>query len=344
MTESQSRESSASESANPQPGSAEWLGLVVEDVVEPERAIVDPHHHLWPEGGSLPYGLADLHADADDGHNIVRTVFIECHAAYDSAAPKHLQSLGETRFVTAEADRDPRQLIGGIVASADLRRDDLDGILDAHADIAGSRLKGIRHALASPDDPTSLRIPGRAPKGLAADADFRRGVARLGERGLTYDTWHYHFQQSEFLELARAVPGTTMILDHFGTPLGVGPYAAQRDEIRAQWTLDMTAIAQCQNVVAKLGGLAMPDNGYGWDSAERPPTSDEFVAAQRDWYLHTIEAFGPERCMFESNFPVDKFSLSYRTFWNGAKKIVADFSDAEKDAMFSGTASKTYRL
>ena len=146
------------------------------------------------------------------------------------------------------------------------------------------------------------------------------------------------------LSLARAVPGTTMVLDHLGTPLGVGPYAGRRDEIFAQWRRDIAELATCDNVVAKLGGMAMPDNGYGWDVAERPPTSDEVVVAQRDWYLHMIDCFGPDRCMFESNFPVDRWSLSYRTVWNAFKKIASGFDPAEQDAMFAGTARRVYRI
>jgi predicted TIM-barrel fold metal-dependent hydrolase len=169
-------------------------------------------------------------------------------------------------------------------------------------------------------------------------------VALLGERGLTYDTWHYHYQNREFLDLARAVPGTTLVLDHFGTPLGVGQFAGRRQEILEEWKVNIAAIAECPNVVAKLGGLAMPDNGFGWHTAERPPTSDEFVAAQAPYYLHAIECFGPERCMFESNFPVDKFSLSYRVLWNGLKKIAAPFTAEERDAMCWGTAKRVYRL
>lgn len=328
----------------PTPGSEDWLDLVVEEVIDPERPIVDPHHHLWPPGGALPYGLAELHADAGDGHRVVRTVFVECGAARDTDVPEHLAPVAETRFVAGESARDPQHLIGGIVASADLRHPALDDVLDAHTEAGGGLFKGIRHALARAEHPEALRIPGRAPLGLAADPAFRRGVARLGDRGLTYDTWHYHYQNREFLELARAVPGTTMVLDHFGTPLGVGPYASQRAEIHRQWKADIAEIARCPNVVAKLGGMAMPDNGFGWHEAERPPTSDEFVAAQRDWYLHTIDCFGPERCMFESNFPVDRWSLSYRTVWNAFKKIAAPFTDAEQDDLFRGTATRVYRL
>jgi len=193
-------------------------------------------------------------------------------------------------------------------------------------------------------NPAALSIPGRAVPGLYARDDFRAGVRVLGRLGLTYDTWHYHHQNRAFAELARAVPETTLVLDHFGTPLGVGPYAGQRAAIFAQWKFDIAEIARCPNVVAKLGGLAMPDNGFLWDKRDRPASSDELVAAQRDYYLHTIECFGPERCMFESNFPVDKRSISYRVLWNALKKLAAGFSEAEKHAMFYGTAARVYRL
>lgn len=326
------------------PGSQEWLDLVVEDVVEPELPIVDPHHHLWPAGGALPYGLDELHADTGSGHRVEQTVFVECHAAYRTGGDPELAPVGETEFVAGEAMRDPARLISGIVAHADLRSARLDEVLDAHEAAGQGLFRGIRDALSSARHPETLRIPGRAPAGLADDPAFRAGVRRLGERGLTYDTWHYHHQNPELLGLARAVPGTTMILDHFGTPLGVGPFASQREEIFEQWKLDIAEIARCENVVAKLGGLAMPDNGFGWDTAEQPPTSDEFLAVQSRYYLHTIECFGPERCMFESNFPVDRWSLSYRTVWNAFKKLTVGFSADERTAMFSGTARRVYRL
>ncbi len=327
-----------------EPGSNEWLSSVREDIIDPDRPIVDPHHHLWPAGTGMNYGLQDLHDDIDSGHNVVRTVFVECGAAYDTAQPAHLASTGETRFVAAESHRDPRRIIGGIVAKADLRRDDLDSVLDAHEAVSGGLLRGIRDALSHALLPDVLTIPGRATKDLYLDPAFRRGVAALARRGLTYDSWHYHYQAREFLELARAVPGTTMVMDHFSTPLGVGPYALETEAIFEQWKKDMRDIAACPNVVAKLGGLAMPDNGYGWNTRAAPPTSDEVVAAQARWYEHAIECFGPERCMFESNFPVDRRSLSYHVFWNAAKKFARDFSETEKTALFSGTAARVYRL
>ena len=329
----------------PEPAAAEWLDLVSEPIVDADAAIIDPHHHLWPPGGSMPYQLADLHADLAAGHNIVDTVFVECGASYDRTTDDTLAPVGETAYVTGEAERSDRQVMGGIVAHADLRdAGNLDAVLDAHEAAAHGRFRGIRHAGSHALHPEVLTIPGRAPAGLYADPAFRAGVARLGERNLSYDTWHYHHQNRDFLDLARNVPGTTMVLDHFGTPLGVGPYEGQREAIFQQWQADIAEIAECSNVVAKIGGLAMPDNGFGWHTADRPPTSDEFIEAQGRYYLHTIEQFGPTRCMFESNFPVDRLSLSYRTFWNAAKKLIADFSADERDAMLRGTAARVYRL
>jgi L-fuconolactonase len=331
--------------SRPEAGSAEWLDSVIEEVVDPDAPIVDPHHHLWPAGGSMPYGLADLEGDLASGHNVVDTVFVECGAAYDRTVGDAFAPVGETAFVTGEAERSGRRVMGGIVAHADLRdAGNLDVVLDAHETAGNGRLRGIRHAGSHALHPEVLMIPGRAPAGLYADPEFRSGVSWLGERGLTYDTWHYHYQNRDFLELARAVPATTMVLDHFGTPLGVGPYESQREHIFEQWKTDIADIARCENVVAKIGGLAMPDNGFCWHTAECPPTSDEFIEAQGRYYLHTIEQFGPARCMFESNFPVDRLSLSYRTVWNAFKKLVADFSADERDAMLRGTAARVYRL
>ena len=330
--------------SSPEPGSQAWLDLVVEDVIDPDAAIVDPHHHLWPVGGRLPYGIAELHADTESGHRVVKTMFVECRCPYRPDGPPEFAPVGETEFVVAAALADPARLISGMVAHADLRVDNLDAVLDAHEEAGRGLFRGIRHAISRAEHPEILSIPGRAPVGLSTDPDFRRGVGRLGARGLTYDSWHYHYQNRDFLDLARAVPGTTMVLDHFGTPLGVGLYAAQREEIFDQWKLDIAEIATCPNVVAKIGGLAMIDNGFGWNVASRPPTSDEFIAAQGRYYLHAIDCFGPNRCMFESNFPMDRFSLSYRTIWNAFKKMIDDFSADERHQMLAGTASRVYRL
>jgi L-fuconolactonase len=335
---------------DPQPGSAEWHALVQEPIIDPGRVIVDPHHHLWNFAFGGRYLLDELWQDTGSGHNVRKTVYLECGSFYREDGPDHLRPVGETEAVAEIAkktrDQAPGQaVISGIVGRADLAlAEAVEEVLTAHQAAGGGLFKGIRHAGSFAKEPDVLLIKGRAPEGLYADPNFRRGVARLGEMGFSYDTWHYHYQNPDFAALARAVPDTTMVLDHFGTPLGVGPYADQREDIFRQWKKDIVEIAACPNVVAKLGGLAMPDNGFGWHTAPTPPGSMEFADAQRRYYLHTIEAFGPERCMFESNFPVDRLSISYPVLWNGLKRIVSDFSDSEQDAMFSGTASRIYRL
>ena len=327
-----------------------WLDQVREEIVDPDRRIVDPHHHLWRHPGIPPYVLEDLWADTRSGHLVEKTVFMECGAEYRSDGPEHLRPLGEVEFVRALAEKSRKGApgeaeIAALISHVDLSRGDaVEEDLQQHESAAGGLFRGVRDAGARDENADVLMIPGRAREGLYEAADFRRGMRVLGRLGHTYDTWHYHHQNPTFEALARAVPDTLMILDHFGTPLGVGPYADKREEIFLQWKKDVAAIARCENVYAKLGGLAMPDNGFGWFGRDAPPTSDEFVAAQSRYYLHMIECFTPARCMFESNFPVDKLSLSYPVLWNGLKKIVADFSEDEKDAMFGGTASLVYRL
>ncbi|MBH99569.1 MAG: amidohydrolase [Acidimicrobiaceae bacterium] len=330
--------------------SSEWRSLVSEEAIDPDRRIIDPHHHLWRSHDrfSADYMLKELWADTSTGHRVTETVFVECHASYRADGPRHLRPVGETEFVADIAQASaagPGPQIAGIVAHADLRLgNELNEVIEAHQKAGRGLFRGIRHAISHSLHPEALSIPGRAPVGLAADKHFRNGVRFLGQLGLTYESWHYHYQLQEFADLCRAAPETSIVLDHFGTPLGVGPYASRREEIHAAWRKDLAELALCPNVVAKLGGLAMPDNGFGWHKAERPPTSDEIVAAHRDHYLHAIDHFGPDRCMFESNFPVDRLSLSYGVLYNAFKKIVADFTDAEQDAMFSGTAARVYRL
>ena len=332
------------------PGREAWLASVTEPIIEPERRIIDPHHHLWesPAGMWGRYVLEDLWADTDSGHNIEKTVFIECRSGYAEESPEHLQPVGETRYVAGVAAESAKTAgkatIAAIVGHANLTLGDtVEEVFAAHEEAGNGLFRGIRHA--GPFDTTgTLKNPGRNTESPYLNPEFQAGVRRLGRLGYTYDTWHFFHQNHEYLKLARACPDTTMVLDHFGTPLGVGPYAGKQAEIYQQWKSDIEEIAQCPNVVAKLGGMAMPDNGFGWHDDPAPPSSDAFVAAQRKYFLHTIECFGPERCMFESNYPVDRLSISYHVLWNGLKKIVAEFSESEKDAMFYGTAARVYQI
>jgi len=337
-----------------EPGSDDWLAQVQEEIIEPHRAIIDPHHHLWRKRFNRDYLLPELWGDTGSGHNVLKTVFIECRAFYHREGEEHLKSVGETETITALAKQskenaDNNAYIAGIVAHTDLTLagDSPEKLLEAlqqHQHASSGLLRGIRHSAARDKRPEDLFIVGSAPPYLQGKESFRKGLRIIAEQGLSYDTWHYHHQNLDFLDLARAVPECTMVLDHFGTPLGVGIYKHCRDEIFQEWKQEIREIAKCPNVFAKLGGLAMPDNGFGWHSQSQPPSSEEFIKQQQKYYLHAIECFGPQRCMFESNFPVDRLSISYHVLFNAYKKMVADFSEEDKHALFYGTAEKVYKL
>ena len=330
-------------------GSQEWLDQVQEEVLEPELPICDPHHHLWDHPKSR-YLLPELLADTGSGHHVVSTVFLECASMYRADGPEAMRPVGETEFVNGIAAMSASGQYGemraclGIVGFADLTLGAAVGeVLDAHMAIT-DRFKGIRHAAGwdpSPDVRNSHTDPFEH---LLLDAGFREGFAELGRRGLSFDAWLYHHQIPELTDLARAFPETTIIFNHFGGPLGIGPYAGRREEIFREWKRAVTELAACPNVVAKLGGLLMPVNGFGFHKRERPATSDEIVAATGDYYRHALESFGPSRCMFESNFPVDRQSCSYAVLWNAFKKLAAGYSAAEKADLFHDTAARVYRL
>jgi len=325
----------------------DWLATVQEDIVDPDRAIIDTHHHLWPAGGLIEYSLEDLHADTGSGHNVVKTVFMECHASYREDGPAHLRSLGEVEYVRENAERSRgsgQAEIAAMVTQFDLHYPDVNELIDAHEETSGGMFRGIRQALANARPNEGLMLEAHGPQDMYKNPDFLKGMKVLGDRGHSYESWHYHYQNPEFAAIARAVPGTLMVLDHIGTPVATGVYADKRDAVFEEWKKDIADIASCENTIAKLGGFAMPDNGMGWMGRATPPTSDEVVEAQAAYYLHVIECFTPDRCMFESNFPVDKLSLSYQVFFNAMKKIVKEFSEDEKNAMFSGTATRVYRL
>ena len=326
-----------------------WLAQVTEDVIEPDLPICDPHHHLWDYPGSR-YLLDELLADIGSGHNVTSTVFMECGSMYRADGPEALKPVGETEFVngiaamSASGGYGAARACAAIVGYADLNLGAAVGdVLDAHA-AASTRFRGIRHA-ASWDASDEVRNSHTAPfQGMMADSTFRAGFAELGKRGMTFDGWLYHPQIPELTDLARAFPDQPIIFDHFGGPLGIGPYAGKRSEIFEYWKGAVSDLAKCTNVVAKLGGLVMAINGFGFHKRERPATSDELVSATRDYHMHMIDYFGVDRCMFESNFPVDKVSCSYRVLYNSFKKIAAGFSATEKAAVFHDTAVRVYHV
>jgi predicted TIM-barrel fold metal-dependent hydrolase len=342
-----------------------------EAILEPTLPIVDPHHHLWDRPSeilkSLPpsdhgfmeiirrvesYLLDELLADLGSGHDVRATVYLECGAMYRADGPEELRSVGETEFANGIAAMSASGIYGdvracaGIVGHVDLRLGAaVEDVLRAHVAAAPARFRGIRQIAAYDDDPSVLGpLAGRVPGGLYRDTRFREGFAVLQKLGLSFDAWLLEPQLPDVIDLARAFPGTTIVLDHVGTPLGIGAYTGRREERFAAWRQNVAALARCENVVVKLGGLAMPFGGFPWSYTRRPQSSEELAAAWRPYIETCIEAFGPARCMFESNFPVDKVSGGYAVLWNAFKRLASGASADEKAALFRDTAKRFYRL
>ena len=333
----------------------EWLDLVKEEIIEPDLPICDPHHHLWDRNSHQPiqprYLLDEILEDINGGHNIVSTVFIECGAMFKTDGPEHMKPVGETEFVNGIAAMSDSGIYGnakisaGIVGTVDLTIGELSGeVLDAHIAAGGGRFRGIRRAVAWDAADVIRNHRTEPPAGLLLQDKFRRGFAELGPRGMTFEAWCYHPQIAEVTDLARAFPDTTIILDHFGGPLGTGPYAGRANEVFETWKPLIRELATCENVFAKLGGINMDVNGFAWHEKPNPPSSAALADATRRYYDYAIEAFGANRCMFESNFPVDKLSCSYQVVWNTFKRITSGATATEKAALFHDTATKVYSL
>lgn len=339
-----------------------------EPILEPELPIIDPHHHLWdsPVLGAMPevahpfgsivrnsskYMFDELLADVRAGHNVVGTVFVQCGAFYRADGPKEMRPVGEVEVVNGVAARSASGLYGslracaGIVGHADLTLgDEVARVLEAEIAAGNGRFRGIRHIGAHDPDPAVLGPLAHAPAGLYTDARFRAGFAQLGRLGLSFDAWVLEPQIGEVTELARAFPGTAIVLDHVGTPVGLGAYAGRLDERFGTWRQAIRDLASCPNVMVKLGGLAMPFAALPGLGPEARPTSELLAELWRPYIETCIEAFGPGRAMFESNFPVDKWGADYPVLWNAFKRLSAGASADEKGELFAGSAARFYRL
>ena len=328
----------------------DWLALLTEDIIDPARPIVDPHHHLWDRGGQR-YLIEDMVADIASGHDIVATVYVDCRSMYRAQGPEAFRPVGEIEFangvaaMSASGGYGPAAVCAGIVGHANLLLGEAArAVLEAEIAASPQRFRGIRHSSAWDADANVAGMYATRPKGLLLDSTFRKGFACLAPLGLSFDAWLFHPQIPELTDLAGAFPDTRIVLDHCGGPLGVGSYAGRRDEIFATWKASIDEIARCPNVVVKLGGLAMRLLGYDFHERPKPPSSEQAAAAWRPYVETCIDAFGPDRCMFESNFPPDKGQCSYQVIFNAFKRIAAQYSEPEKTALFSTTAAKVYRL
>jgi predicted TIM-barrel fold metal-dependent hydrolase len=321
--------------------------LQIEAPLEPALPICDAHHHLW-ERPPHDYLLDDLLVDLRSGHNVVSTVAIECRYGYRVDGAEEFKPVGEVEFLEAMASQfaanraTTTRIAAAIVGHANLTLGDVVApVLEAHLAASPKRFRGIRHSTTW-DASDGLR--SEAARGLLADDGFRRGFARLEKFGLSFDAWVYHPQLPEVAQLAQGFPGVTMILNHIGAPLGIGPYAGKRDDVFLQWSKGIATIAACPNVVVKLGGVGSLRSGYDWHERAVKPSSQELAQVLRPYFELCIERFGVERCMFESNFPVEKSSNGYVNLWNAFKKITRHYSIGERAALFHDTAARVYRI
>ncbi len=332
----------------------DWLAQTVEPALEPELPICDPHHHLWDGRADRVeprYMLDELLADTGSGHNIVSTVFVEARSMYRPEPDNPMRTVGEVEFVQGIAAQSASGMYGdtraarGIVGHANLHLGaDVRPVLEALQAASPNRFSGIRHGV-SWDPHPEVPNPGAYPQpNQLASADYRAGARILAELGMSLDVSLLHPQLPELADFAQAVPGLTIVLNHVGGLIRVGPYANNPDEVMANWRSGIDAAAAAPNVVMKLGGVGMPRLGYDFHTRQVPIGSEELAAAIDPVMRYCIERFGPSRCMFESNFPVDKESFSYGVMWNAFKRMSADFSPSERAEMFHGCAARAYRL
>lgn len=331
------------------PPMPEWLARHREDVLEPHLPIVDAHHHFWEEGGHA-YLLPELMNDLGDGHLVTATMYAQCQYGYRAQGADHLRPVGETETIVAIAREARRQccrtrIAAGIVAHADLLLGERVGtVLDAHQQVAGNALKGIRHAVSRDENFPEGVVLRPAPAGMLSNINYRQGLQVLARRGLVYDAMLYHQQLPELTAMAKAIPDLSIVLDHTGCILGVGFYEGRQDDLFEDWRSDIGELAACPNVTVKIGGFGMIICGARWHEHPHPPSSIELAQVWRRYVETCIELFGTRRCMFESNFPVDKAMYSYRTLWNAFKRLTVGLAPGERTDLFSRTARRTYGL
>ena len=333
----------------------DWLALTQEPALESELPICDPHHHFWDmRGERAPYRRYLMHELADDvnsGHNVRSTVFVEARAMYRSSGPEEMRSVGEVEFVQGLAAASESGLYGptraaaSIVGNANLTLGDrVEPVLEALQAASPNRFRGIRHSLTWDPHPEFNDAARPSVEGLLGREDFRAGARVLARKGMSFEAWLYFPQLTELADFAKALPELSIILNHIGGLMRVGPYGNNDDEVLAAWRSGIAAVAECPNVSVKLGGIGMPRTGFDWHERDVPIGSEELAESMAPFMNYCIEQFGPDRGMFESNFPVDKVAYSYNVMYNAFKRLSKDYSDSERAAMFHNTAARVYRV
>lgn len=331
-----------------------------EPALNPELPIIDTHHHLYDRvseaeariaGGRRRYLIDEMLEDMNCGHDIIATVYVDATTMYRKEGPEEFRVIGETEFANGQAAMSASGLYGpsriacAIVGTTDFRLGDrVKGVLEAHVAAGNGRFRGIRQTGAWDEDASIFGGMFKNVAGLYLGSEFRRGFAHLAPMGLSFDAFVLPPQIPNVTDLARSFPNTTIILDHVGGPVGIGRYKGQRQAMFGSWKKNVQELSKCPNVMMKLGGLGSFLGGFSSYNAQ-PAVSSAVLAEEWKPYIESsIEAFGVERCMFESNYPVDYGSGAYGTIWNAFKRITAGYSPGEQMTLFAGTAADVYRL
>jgi predicted TIM-barrel fold metal-dependent hydrolase len=333
-------------------GGNDWLALTPEAALEPELPICDPHHHFWDlRMERVPYQkylLHELNADIYSGHNVRSTVFIEARSMYRSDGSDELRSVGEVEFVqglaaaSASGVYGPSRAAAAIVGNADLSLGDrVEPVLEALQAASPNRFRGVRRSASWDPNPD---VENRAEKGLLASEKFRAGARVLARMGMSLENTLYFHQLPELVDFANAIPELTIVLNHIGGLYRVGPYANRDDEVIPAWREGIAAVSKCPNIYLKLGGVGQPRYGFDWYTREKPIGSEELAEALSPLMNYCIEQFGPDRCMFESNFPPDKVSSSYNVLFNAFKRLSKGYLVSERASLFHDTAARVYRI
>jgi predicted TIM-barrel fold metal-dependent hydrolase len=334
-------------SSNYLPVREDWLAQGKEAAIEPDLPIVDAHHHFYERPG-WNYKADEYLADTASGHNIVASVYMQALTRYRHDGDEALRPVGETEYVRQVADQysaSKTKVARGIVSYANLLLGkDVYRVLEAHREAGGGRVKGIRHLVTWDADKSLANPLSAVPQGLLLDKRYREGFAELGKHGMSYDAWLFFPQLPELFDLAKAYPEIPVIIDHSGGVVRIGAYAGRRDEVFTTWRKHIHELSRLPNVSIKLGGLGMRINGFDFEKLPVSPSSKVLADTWRPWIDTCIEAFGPNRAMFEGNFPVDKGSYAYSNCWNAFKTLTKTMSADERHALFFDTANKVYRL
>lgn len=331
-----------------------WHALKTnEPAIEPLLPIIDAHHHLYDNVSDLHhYRLEELHRDFGGGHNIAATVYVEGYGSgWYSDGPEHLKSVGEIKMIVDASRMSPWnshakcRLAAGIVSHVDLTLGArVEKVLEAHIGAGDGRLRGVRHRAVCDEGLVGRFISNPPKQHILLDNSFKKGFSLLHQFGLSFDAWLYHHQLPELIDLADTFAHIPIVINHVGGLIGIGEYRSEPAANFARWRCDMRTLAVRPNVYVKIGGMGMPAFGFGFEHLKAPPTSSQLAEAWKPLIDVCVEAFGPNRCMFESNFPVDKQSCGYTELWNAFKIATIDLSPGDRNAMFYETARRFYGL